>query len=117
MNCGSEIRVQDIFGANRARFIAQCGGRFLIISHSLDYPRNGNMVPDAGYVLRELVAMTVPGKMIQHQPTVEGMDATGRYVGFPLAYPLSVSGLAALLHTSTDYIAEQLADLAVEVTT
>ena len=117
MECGSELRVKDIYGANKFRFIAQCHGRFLVISHSLDYARNGNMLPDWGGVLRELVAVTVPAKMIEHQCTAEGIDERGLYVGFPLTYPLSVSGLAALLHTSTDNIAGHLADLAVEVTT
>ena len=45
MNCGEEIRVKDIYGSYVLRFIAQCHGRFMVISHTYDQ-RNGYLLSD-----------------------------------------------------------------------
>ena len=113
MNCGEEIRVLDIYNATTLRFIAQCHDRFLLISHTLQDYRNGYMLADWRGVLRELVALAVPVKLIEKTKRVEGAHA-GVYVGFPLTYPLSVKSLADLLSVPADEVRAQLADLAVE---
>lgn len=113
MNCGEEIRVKDHWGSVRFRFIAQCENRFMVISNSLDH-LNGYMLPDWHQVLRELVAVTAPGKLIDKVHVAESSPA-GRYVNIPLTYPLSAKGLADLLGVPADEVREQLADLAVEV--
>lgn len=111
MNCGEEIRVQDINGANVARFIAQCHGRFIVISYQ-SY-MNGYVLGDWQAVLRELVALAVPAKLTEKTLRAESA-ANGTYSNIPLTYPLSVSGLADLLGVSRDDVRGQLADLAVE---
>ena len=113
MNCGQEIRVQDVFGAPAVRFIAQCEGRFMVISHSLDH-LNGYLLSDWYGVLRELVALAVPAKLIEKTKRAES-TATGLYTAIPLTYPLSVNGLADLLGVGADEVRAQLADLAVDV--
>lgn len=115
MNCGEEIRVLDIYNATAFRFIAQCHDRFILISHTLDQ-RNGYLLADWRGVLRELVAVAVPAKLIEKTKRVEGSHS-GVYVGFPLTYPLSVRSLADLLGVDADEVRAQLADLAVEVDT
>ena len=114
MNCGQEIRVQDTYGATAMRFIAQCEGRFMLISHTFDH-LNGYMLADWRGVLRELVAAAVPAKLIEKTKRVEGIAVNGLYIGFPLTYPLSVKSLADLLGVPADEVRAQLADLAVEV--
>lgn len=113
MKCGEAVHVRDFYGANHARFIAQCGGRFLAVTNGLDY-RNGMTLPDWRSVLRELVAMAVPAKLRDKTMTAEGA-ATGTYVNIPLTYPLSVGGLADLLGVPAAEVRDQLADLAVAV--
>ena len=113
MNCGQEIRVLDIYRATAMRFIAQCEGRFMLISHTFDQ-NNGYILSDWHGVLRELVALAVPAKMIDKTRSAES-TATGLYVNIPLTYPLSVKGLADLLGVGADDVREQLADLAVDV--
>jgi hypothetical protein len=112
MNCGEEIRVRDIYGAYVLRFIAQCHGRFMVISHTYDQ-RNGYLLSDWKATLRELVAITTPAKLIDKQRTVEGNN-NGRYVSFPLTYPLSTNGLGDLLGVTAEDVRGQLEDLAVE---
>ena len=113
MKCGEAVFVKDIWGNATLRFIAQCEGRFMQISHSLDQP-NGIILADWHGVLRELVAVTVPAKLIEKTRNAES-TATGLYVNIPLTYPLSVNGLADLLGVPADEVREQLADLAVDV--
>lgn len=113
MKCGEAVIVKDVHGSYSARFIAQCEGRFLLITHTGDY-RNGYMLTDWHGVLRELVARTVPAKMIEHICHAES-TGTGTYNYLPLTYPLPVKGLANLLGVPADEVREQLADLAVEV--
>lgn len=113
MNCGEEIRVKDPFGAYRVRFIAQCHDRFLLISHTYDQ-NNGYMLSDWHGVLRELVALTVPAKMIEKTMNAESTTG-GMYNSIPLTYPLSAKSLAGILGADVDEVRGQLADLAVQV--
>lgn len=113
MNCGEEIRVKDFWGSYAIRFIAQCEGRFLLISNSLE-PRNGYMLSDWRFALRELVALTVPAKLLEKTYHAES-TASGLYHNLPLTYPLSVKGLAALFAVPADLVREQLADLSVSM--
>ena len=113
MNCGEAVTVKDQYGSYSVRFIAQCEGRFLQITHTGDY-RNGYMLADWHGVLREIVAKAVPAKMIERIMTAES-SAAGLYINVPLTYPLSVRGLADLLGVPADEVRAQLADLAVEV--
>jgi hypothetical protein len=111
MDCGETIFVKDFYGNFAARFITDCHGRFMTITHGMD-PRNGYILPDWKAVLRELVARTVPAKLIEKTMQVEGSRA-GTYVSWPLTYPLSVSGLAQLFGVDAGEIRAQLEDLAV----
>ena len=113
MRCGEAVFVRDINGSNVMRFIAQCEGRFMLITHSLDY-RNGYLLSDWKGVLRELVAAAVPAKLIEKTMTTES-TATKLYVAFPLTYPLSVRGVADLFGVDASEVRDQLADLAVQV--
>jgi hypothetical protein len=113
MNCGAEILVRDIYGANAYRFIAQCHDRYLLISHVGDW-RNGYMLPNWQAVLRELVAMAVPGKITERVMDVQSAGS-GTYHMFRLAYPLSAKAFADLLGVDADEVRAELADLAVEV--
>lgn len=113
MNCGEAIFVKDFYGSIALRCIAQCHGRFMLISHTWD-SRNGYLLPDWHGVLRELVALAVPAKLTEKIMNAES-TATGLYVNIPLTYPLPVKGLADLLGVPVDDVRAQLADLAVEV--
>lgn len=113
MNCGAEILVRNIHGANEVRFIAQCEGRFLLISYGGDW-RNGYMLPDWRGVLRELVAMTVPAKLTERLRDVQSAG-TGLFYSFPLSWPLSARAIADLMGVPVDEVRAELADLAVEV--
>lgn len=112
MNCGDTIYVKDPYGAHAVRFIAQCHGRFMVIvpfGHN-----NGFLLPDWRAVLRELVALAVPAKLITNTMMVES-TAGGTYTGFPLTYPLSAKGLADALGADAAEVRAELADLAVDV--
>jgi len=111
MNCGEEIRVKDAYGAHAVRFIAQCHGRFLVISFL--ERMNGYFLPNWEAVLRELVALTVPERMPEKILRAES-GAAGRYNDIPLSYPLSIAGLAGVLGVTDDEIRTELADLAVQ---
>lgn len=113
MNCGEAVIVKDNNGAYDCRFIAQCGGRFLLISRTGDY-RNGYILPDWQAVLRELVALAVPAKLLEKIMAAES-TGSGLYVNVPLTYPLSATLLAGLFGVDPDEVRAQLADLAVEV--
>lgn len=112
MKCGEQIEVRDIQGATACRFIAQCGDRFMLVSRTWDW-RNGYLLGDWQAVLRELVAMTVPAKLIEKQMNVQS-NSGGRYASIPLTYPLSAKGLADVLGVPVEEVRMQLADLAVE---
>jgi len=114
MACGEEIRVKDWAGAYAYRFIAQCGGRFMVISHRIGDYRNGYLLGDWKGVLRELVAYTVPAALQEKILTAES-TAGGRFVYIPLTYPLSVKGLADLLGVDAADVRGQLEDMAVSV--
>lgn len=111
MKCGQVIYVKDFYGTFVVRFIAQCEGRFLMITNGLD-GRNGYMLPDWHGVLRELIALAVPAKMIEKTRSVEAA-ALGPYVSFPLTYPLSVSNFVNVLGVPAVEVRAELADLAV----
>ena len=114
MKCGEAIYVKDINGSFVLRFIAQCEGRFLLISNSFTDYRNGYLLSDWHGVLREMVAQTMPAKLIEKVMTAES-TATGLYASIPLTYPLSAQGLANVLGVPVDEVRAQLADLAVDV--
>jgi hypothetical protein len=109
MNCGETIFVRDINGSDVMRFVAQCHDRFMLISHGLE-PMNGYILPDWQGVLYELVARTVPAKMIGKQLTAESRRE-GTYNNVKLAYPLSAGAMAALLGAPVDEVRAQLDDL------
>lgn len=111
MKCGEAIDVKDYYGAYAIRFIAMCEGRYLLISHSPDH-LNGYMMPGWQRVLRELVALAVPPKLIEKTRTAES-SASGQYVSFPIVYPLSAAQLAALLGVPASEVKAELEDLAV----
>ena len=114
MKCGQGIHVKDWYGAYVVRFIAQCEGRFLMITNNnLDY-RNGYLLADWRGVLREMVGMAVPAKLIEKTRSVEAHGPGGLYAGFPLTYPLSVQSLAAALWADPGEVRAELADLAVQ---
>lgn len=112
MNCGEMILVRDFYGANAMRFLAQCGGRFVLITNGLDH-LNGYMITDWRGVLRELIAKAVPAKLTERTMMAES-TATSLYVGFPLTYPLSALNFANLLGVPAEDVRAQLADLAVQ---
>ena len=112
LKCGDTIFVKDINGSNVRRFIAQCGGRFMLISHTVGDYRNGFILSGWPGVLRELIVQTVPAKLIERALTVES-TASGQYVNFPLTYPLSVASLAAALGVEAADVRTLLDDLAV----
>lgn len=107
--CGTAIYVKDLNSAYDCRFIAQCGGRFLLISRSGDY-RNGYLLHDWRAVLRELAALTVPAKLVEKVKTAE--SGAGQYVNVPLTWPLSAASLAALLGADEGEVRAELDDLA-----
>lgn len=116
MKCGETIFVRDIDGSYRVRFIAQCGGRFLAVTHCGTVTGtclNGMILIDWKAVLRELVALAVPNSMIdklQHVHTTAG----GGYVDLALGYPLQASQLAQVLGgADVDEVLDMLHDLAV----
>jgi hypothetical protein len=112
VKCGQEIHVQDMYRATSVQFVAQCEGIFIIIAHHPASYLNGYRVVGWHAVLRELVALAVPAKLVDRTFTAES-TASGQYVNVPLTYPLSVDGLARLLDAPADEVRAQLADLAV----
>jgi hypothetical protein len=104
--------VKDFYGAYAVRFIAQCGGRFLQISNGLDN-RNGFMAASWREVLRELVALAVPAKLVEKTQMAESLGGAGLYVNFPLTYPLRAKQFADLLGVPADEVKAELEDLAV----
>lgn len=113
MNCGQAIMIKDFWGGYRMRFIAQCEGRYLLISNNLTEYRNGYLLADWRGVLREMIALTVPAKMLEKTCTVEATGRDGLYLAFGLTYPLSVASLAGLFGQPADDVRAELADLAV----
>lgn len=114
MKCGQGVIVKDFWGAYTHRFIAQCEGRWLMISHNVLDGRNGYMLADWRGVLREMVAITVPAKMLEKARTIDAVASDdGLYLNFPLTYPLSVANFARLFGVSPDDVRAELSDLAV----
>jgi hypothetical protein len=114
MDCGETIFVKDINGSYAKRVIAQCHDRFLLITHGLE-PYNGYILSTWEQVLDELVAVTVPAKLLSKQMTAES-HIGGGYVNIQLTYPLSVKGLADLFGVDPADVRAHLEDLAVQVT-
>lgn len=113
MKCGSEIVVRDELGTYAHRFVAQCEGRYLMISNGLDR-YNGMMLPDWRYLLRELVTLTVPDSLRNRARVAQSAGTGAAYVSFPLTYPLTVTDLARLIDVPADDVRRELADLAVQ---
>lgn len=113
--CGEEIQVRDVYQANYVRFVAQCHGRFMVICGNQNDYRNGYLLTGWPMVLRELVALTVPEKMIERRMSAQASPG-GVYNNVPLTYPLSVGALAALLGADPDRVRAELEDMAVQVT-
>jgi hypothetical protein len=111
LKCGDEIMVKDQFGTYVYRFIAQCGGRFITINSGGFL--NGYLLPDWHGVLRELIAKTVPAKLVERRHDAQS-SAGGQYHHVPLTYPLSAKEMADLLGVPVAEMRDQLADLAVE---
>jgi hypothetical protein len=111
VNCGEEIRVKDLNGSYAVRFVAQCHGRYMVIAYREFM--NGYLLGDWKAVLRELVALAVPRRLIEKTMNAESSSG-GRYANIPLTYPLSTKGLADLLGVPADEVKEQLDDLLVE---
>ena len=111
MKCGQEIQVKDPWGASVVQFIAQCDDLFIIIARAPPH-LNGYRVVGWKPVLRELVALTVPAKLVDKRHDAQS-TASGQYVHIPLTYPLSAAGLARLLDAPVDEVRAELADLAV----
>ena len=112
MKCGDTIFVRDLNGSNARRFIAQCGGRFMLISHIAGDYRNGFILSGWPGVLRELIVQTVPASLAERAFTIES-TANGKYVNFPLTYPLSIMSLAEALGIEAADVRTMLKDLAV----
>ena len=114
MECGQAVDLKDIYGQRPIRFVAQCGGRWLMISHSLTNPRNGYMFSDWRGVVRELVAMAVPRSLETERGYRAESLAGGLFHDIPLSYPLSVQGIAGVVGEDIEAVRELLADLAVQ---
>ena len=112
LKCGDTIFVRDMNGANALRFVAQCEGRFMMISHTPLDLRNGWLLARWQMVLHELIARTIPAKMMDRALTVES-TANGRYVNFSLTYPLSITSLADAFGVEGADVRAVLDDLAV----
>jgi hypothetical protein len=111
VNCGQAVEVKDFYGAYAVRFVAQCEGRFLTIAYGVPHI-NGYMLAGWQRVLRELVALAVPPKLTEKTMLAESM-ASGRYVSFPIVYPLSAAQFSDLLGVPADEVKAELEDLAV----
>lgn len=114
--CGSAIEVIGLDGGLAVRFVAQCGGRFMVISN-MSYQRtarNGNLLAGWRDLVRELVALTVPRSLAMDKAFDVAGVTGGLYRRFRLTYPLSVSELAGLVGESADDVRALLADLAVQ---
>jgi hypothetical protein len=115
VKCGETIFVRDWTGTYVMRFIAQCEGRYLLISHSLD-PRNGFFLMGWRDVLHELVAQAVPAKLSADKHLSAESQTAGSYQNIMLTYPLSARTLAAVLGVPAVDVTAELDDLAVAVT-
>ena len=113
MECGQVIYLKDINGNYARRFIAQCGGRFILISNSMSDWRNGYIMQDWRAVLRELVAAAQPPALGDHVCSAESAG-DGNYHNVPLIWPLPVAELAGVLGVQAYEVREELAGLAVQ---
>jgi hypothetical protein len=114
MNCGETVFIKDIFGSYAKRIVAQCGGRFMLITHGLD-PYNGNILMDWRQALDHLIMVTVPSKLLDKQMTAES-HIGGSYIMMPLTYPLPITAMAELFGLEPVQVRAYLDDLAVQVT-
>jgi hypothetical protein len=114
MRCGETVFVKDIFGSYAKRIVAQCDGRFMLITHGLD-PYNGNILHDWRQALDHLIIVAVPAKMIDKQYAAES-HVNGSYINVALAYPLPITPLAELFGLDPADVRAHLDDLAVQVT-
>jgi hypothetical protein len=94
------------------RFIAQCEGRFMLISYAVGDYRNGMLLQDWRPVLRELVGLSVPSGLTEMMHAVQSA-ASGLYVSFPLSFPLPVAELGHLLGVTPASVRAALEDMAV----
>ena len=105
--------MKDWYGANAMQVLAQCDNLFLVISHQRDW-LNGMRVVGWQAVLRELVALAVPRKLVDRTFIAES-TASGQYVNVPLTYPLSAESLARLLDAPVSEVRAHLAEFIVPV--
>lgn len=112
LGCGEAVEVRNAWNTTTVRFVAQCGGRFLVISNNAQ-PVNGLMLHDWRAVVRQLVALAVPHSL-QHMGQQARSLAGGLYHDLMLTYPLSAAGLAALIGEDDGSVRDLLADLAVQ---
>lgn len=111
MKCGEAVIVKDFWGAYRLRCIAMCEGRFMLISNQTDM-LNGYLLAGWQAAMRELVALTVPAKLLEKTCHAESTTG-GQYQHVPLTYPLSAKGLAGLFGVPDAEVAALLEDWAV----
>lgn len=115
MKCGHSVNIKRFDGAFAVRFIAQCGGRYLVINNAWSLsPRNGHLLSDWRGVVRELVALTVPRPLEYDKGMTAESEADGMYHDLKLTYPLSAKGMAELLGEDAEQVRELLSDLAVQ---
>jgi hypothetical protein len=110
MKCGDDIRVKDLNQSHVVRFIAQCNGRYLVIANPTVNYMNGYLLMDWKQVLRQIIGLTVPEKLIEKRLSIES-NTLGEYHCLPLTYPLSANGLAAILGVSGMEVRVELSDI------
>jgi len=114
MECGRAILVKDVWGEIPVRYVAQCGGQFIVISRAGDR-MNGLLLHDWRAVLRDLISQLVPAGLTDKMRTAQSNGADGKFYSVMLVYPLAVSHLAAVLGADAGEVRAELADLAVRV--
>lgn len=116
MDCGKAVEVTAQDGAMAVRFIAQCGGAFMVISNMVyqQWARNGCLLADWRGVVRELVALAVPEPLGWDKAFYAGGAGDGLYHNLRLTYPLSVKELSGIVGEDVEAVRELLADLAVQ---
>lgn len=111
--CGEAIEVRDVMNTTVARYMAQCGGRFILIAYGAQ-PFNGMLLMDWRAVLRQLVGRAVPAKLQYESGLSAQSMGTGLFRHLMLAYPLPISELAGLLGEDPAEVRAVLDDLAVQ---
>lgn len=113
LKCGEAIEVRDLLNTTVARYMAQCDGRFLLITYGAQ-PFNGMLLMDWRAVLRQLVGRAVPAKLQYESAFSAQSMGSGLFRHLVLAYPLPVSDLAGLLDEDLAEVRAVLNDLAVQ---